>query len=168
MTPTCVCDHGYVAFGSFASDGTRSTQCEQPMTSVPDTFYGQRLPDLPMDLPGGKVTTKMPDSKLPVITPSMDDLGSKGMPVPHTTSGGAGGTSGSGGKSGSGASAGHDAGAGTDMGPATLAHKPTNTSSSSSDCSVARVGAATHGGTHALLAWLGLLGVAWLHRRRAR
>ena len=39
MTPTCVCDHGFVAVGSFGTDGTRATRCEQPMMAVPDEFY---------------------------------------------------------------------------------------------------------------------------------
>jgi MYXO-CTERM domain-containing protein len=84
MTPTCVCDRGFVAFGSFAADGTRSTRCEQPMIAVPDTFYAQRLPNLPRELPGGRVMDDV-DPMLPVVEPTMDDLGSTGMPVPRDT-----------------------------------------------------------------------------------
>ena len=55
MTPTCVCDRGFVAVGSFGTAGARGTRCEQPMMAVPVEFYGQRLPDLPAELPGGRV-----------------------------------------------------------------------------------------------------------------
>jgi hypothetical protein len=89
MTPTCVCDRGMVAVGNFNAEGRRETKCEEPMIEVPESFYKQRLPALPPELPGGRELDGM-DMDLPVITPSMDDLGSDGMPVPST--GGTGGT----------------------------------------------------------------------------
>jgi hypothetical protein len=82
MTPTCVCDHGFVAFGSFAADGARTTRCEEPIIAVPDEFYRQRLPDLPAQLPGGRVMEKEIDPMLPVVEPTIGDMGSMGMPVP--------------------------------------------------------------------------------------
>ena len=104
MTPTCVCDRGYVALGSFAADGARSTRCEQPMIAVPDSFYAQRLPDLPAELPGGRLMEV--DPMRPVVEPSMDDLGSNGMPVPDdddNTDDGSGTPSGAAGESSGGA-----------------------------------------------------------------
>jgi len=49
------------------------------MIDVPLAFYEQRLPDLPAELPGGR---KKAISKLPVIQPSMDDLGSNSGALP--------------------------------------------------------------------------------------
>jgi hypothetical protein len=79
MTPTCRCDHGFVALGSVADDGTRSTRCEQPMLPVPPELYRLRLPDLPADLPGGRVKVEV-DLSLPIVQPMMSDLGSDGVP----------------------------------------------------------------------------------------
>jgi hypothetical protein len=154
MTPTCVCDHGYVALGNFATDGSRSTRCEQPMMAVPDAFYGQRLPDLPEDLPGGR-EMKDVDMMLPVIKPTMDDLGSMGMPVPHDDGSG---------NDNPPASGGGVAGNSGDMSqPNQLTPK---TSGSGDDCTVSAIGARR--GAHALLALLSVLGFAWLQRRRMR
>jgi Uncharacterized protein conserved in bacteria (DUF2330) len=83
MTPTCSCDAGFVAVGSFDSGGARSTSCRKPMIDVPLAFYEQRLPDLPAELPGGR---KQAVSKLPVIQPSMDDLGSNNGALPSGAS----------------------------------------------------------------------------------
>lgn len=155
MTPTCVCDHGYVALGSFGSDGSRSTHCEKPMVVVPDTFYGQRLPDLPKELPGGRVMKDV-DMMLPVIKPTMDDLGSMGMPVPHDDGSKTNPpASGSAGKGAAGTSG------GSDMTPAM-------NNSSSDDCSVSAPGAAHGTRVRVLLMLLSVLGFAWLQRRRAR
>lgn len=78
MTPTCICDPGYVAFGSLEPDGSRSTVCTKPMIEVPNTFYNQRLPDLPEGLPGGRATAV--DRERPVVAPKMTDLSSTAMP----------------------------------------------------------------------------------------
>jgi hypothetical protein len=72
MTPTCICDQGYVAIGSIDPDGTRNTTCVKPMVKVPEDFYQQRLPDLPASLPGGR--TADVDMDRPVVQPSIDDL----------------------------------------------------------------------------------------------
>ena len=82
MTPTCSCDAGYVAVGSFDASGARKTSCVDPMVDVPMAFYQQRLPDLPAELPGGR---KMERSKLPVIKPRIADLGSQGGAVPDSS-----------------------------------------------------------------------------------
>jgi hypothetical protein len=74
MTPTCVCDRGFVAVGTVHPDGNRSTSCVQPATAVPESFYAQRLPDLPANLPGARsLATNL---SLPIVRPSMRDLGS--------------------------------------------------------------------------------------------
>jgi MYXO-CTERM domain-containing protein len=55
MTPTCVCDRGLVAVGAIDFDaGTRSTECVRPDTPIESGFYGQRLPERPLNLPGGR------------------------------------------------------------------------------------------------------------------
>jgi hypothetical protein len=83
MTPTCVCDQGYVAYGSFNADGTRKTTCAKPMLAVPSEFYLQRLPALPASLPGGR--SVVVDMEMPVVRPSMSDLGSMSgaLPMPN-------------------------------------------------------------------------------------
>jgi MYXO-CTERM domain-containing protein len=139
MTPTCVCDRGFVALGSFAADGTRSTRCEQPMLAVPDAFYAQRLPDLPTELPGGRVMAV--DPMLPVIEPSMDDLGSMGMPVPGGAADGPA----------------SDPGRGDDGAPGSVDE------SGDGSCGVSAPGAG-RGGAFGLL-WLAL---AWCVRRQRR
>ncbi len=82
MTPTCVCDQGLVAVGSIDFDaGTRATECVRPDNPIESGFYGQRLPDRPVNLPGGRE----------VDTPE--------APAPSTFGGGgcaAGGSSGAG------------------------------------------------------------------------
>jgi hypothetical protein len=89
MTPTCLCDQGYVAVGSMDATGARSTRCEKPMIAIPSLFYAQRLPDLPSELPGGTkvVITTPPAMQMPVIQPRMTDLGSNSgaMPIPART-----------------------------------------------------------------------------------
>jgi hypothetical protein len=82
MTPTCVCDAGFVAVGSFNATGARTTSCEKPTITVPMTFYQQRLPDLPKDLPGGRVMKTYSTVSLPVIKPRMADLGSHSGALP--------------------------------------------------------------------------------------
>jgi hypothetical protein len=82
MTPTCVCDAGFVAVGAFNATGGRTTSCLKPMVAVPTVFYDQRLPDLPVGLPGGR----KPDIRgkvLPVVKPRMTDLGSNSGALPN-------------------------------------------------------------------------------------
>jgi hypothetical protein len=82
MTPTCVCDRGYVAFGSLRSDGSRSTVCVRPTIEVPEEFYEQRLPDLPEALPGGR--EGITNMNRPVVQPRMSDLSSTATPRPSS------------------------------------------------------------------------------------
>jgi hypothetical protein len=98
MTPTCVCDQGYVALGSIAQDGTRSVSCVTPDEAVPADFYDKRLPAL-SQLGGGR-TVDVPD----VMTPDSPDPGTSGagFPMPR----------GSGGSGGGGCSLGRASGAG--------------------------------------------------------
>jgi hypothetical protein len=54
MTPTCVCDQGFVAIGTLADNGARGTRCVEPPEQVPAVFYQKRLANLPEQLPGGR------------------------------------------------------------------------------------------------------------------
>jgi hypothetical protein len=54
LTPTCVCDQGFVAVGSIDASGVRSARCVEPDEPVPTTFYAKRLLALPPELPGGR------------------------------------------------------------------------------------------------------------------
>lgn len=53
MTPTCECDRGAVAVGSFGAEGERVTRCVAPLEPIPDEFYGGSLPARPGDPSGG-------------------------------------------------------------------------------------------------------------------
>jgi hypothetical protein len=63
MTPTCECEHGYVAEGVIGTDGSRSARCLKPALSVPDEFYNRRAmprdPTLPI---GREVIVPLPTS----------------------------------------------------------------------------------------------------------
>jgi hypothetical protein len=54
MTPTCACEHGYVAQGKVAADGTRSAVCLKPKLAVPDAFYNRRQLERDTTLPVGR------------------------------------------------------------------------------------------------------------------
>jgi hypothetical protein len=158
MTPTCVCDRGFVALGSFAADGTRSTRCEQPMIEVPDSFYTQRLPDLPPELPGGRLMEV--DPMRPVVNPTIGDMGSMGMPVPNDGPPGAGEDE----PTGEGA-------AGQGSGPTSGPDKtPGSTSGADAEdggpCAVRAPGSPRGDGAAPLALWL--LGLSWLYRRVRR
>jgi uncharacterized protein (TIGR03382 family) len=66
MTPTCVCDRGAVAVGSLDPEGMRQTNCVNPLQEVPPSFYEQRLPPLPLELPGGRIVDVPPPLETPV------------------------------------------------------------------------------------------------------
>jgi hypothetical protein len=102
MTPTCVCDEGYVAVGTIDNtSGVRSTRCEQPSDAVPRDFYEKRLPSLPTDLPGGRevvvaaVTPPVTPPSVPEPPPSAEfpmpranpDLGGSSSPNPMASGG---------------------------------------------------------------------------------
>ena len=103
LTPTCVCDQGYVAVGQIDSNGTRKMNCVEPTEAVPADFYANTLPALPQALPGGrevKLTEPQP-MPAPGTTPEPAATADFPMPrsnpelgpsqVPVTKSGGGGG-----------------------------------------------------------------------------
>lgn len=145
MTPTCVCDKGFVALGGVDAAGARLTSCVAPNTEIPDSFYEKRLPELPTEIPGGR----------PVD-----------VPEPATTTAGSGDTGGSAGggpatTGGSGTNAGNAGNGGNGASPNAADSK----ASGGGGCSVgAPAGAAPIGYAFAL----GALGLGALRRRRAR
>ena len=80
MTPTCVCDQGYVAQGDGASDGSRRVTCVMPAEPVPAEFYDKRLPAL-SELGGGRSV------EVPPVMPDTEDPGAA-FPMPRADSGG--------------------------------------------------------------------------------
>jgi len=67
LTPSCVCDQGFVAIGSVEADGSRRTTCVEPREPVPLSFYDGRLQALPESLPGGRevaVPSPLPASEV--------------------------------------------------------------------------------------------------------
>lgn len=81
MTPTCVCDQGFVAvYTAAATDAPRSMTCVRPPELVPASFYEGRLPELPAELPGGRQVTitepmpmPMPDDEIGSGDPTTPD-----------------------------------------------------------------------------------------------
>jgi MYXO-CTERM domain-containing protein len=101
MTPTCVCQRGYVATGSFDDNGARQTTCVSPVGAIPDSFYDGRLPELPVDMPPG-VEVDVPDPMGAAGesgTTGGDPSGTGG--IGGTSAGDAGGSKGLGGSGGS-------------------------------------------------------------------
>lgn len=85
LTPTCVCDQGYVAVGDIDDSGVRSTRCVAPLQEVPAEHYQRLLPALPAGFAGGRgVPDAMPEPSdlldVPVADPREDE-----PPVPGTT-----------------------------------------------------------------------------------
>ena len=78
LTPTCVCDVGFVAIGAAA--GGRAITCVAPDAPVPTDIYDKRLPALPDDLPGGR-EVELPTS--PQLAGSAVATGK--FPVPRET-----------------------------------------------------------------------------------
>jgi MYXO-CTERM domain-containing protein len=60
MTPTCVCEQGYIAVGNFTEEGQRTTTCIAPTEAIEASFYDRQLPALPANLPGGRDDVMMP------------------------------------------------------------------------------------------------------------
>lgn len=73
LTPTCVCDQGYVAVGDIDAQGARRVACVEPDTSVPAAFYEKRLPLLPAALPGGR-DVGVPEVVPTPMTPTVIDV----------------------------------------------------------------------------------------------
>ncbi len=85
MTPTCVCDQGFVAVGTMPQGGARGTRCVAPPELVPAVFYQGRLPSLPSDLPGGREVTL--SEPLPMPMPGSEPsppAPATGFPMPRT------------------------------------------------------------------------------------
>jgi hypothetical protein len=85
LTPTCVCDQGFVALAQVDSGGGRRVTCTEPDDVVPAAFYDKRLPVLPSDLPGGRnvgVAEVQPAVTPPAITPVVEPP-SFGFPMPR-------------------------------------------------------------------------------------
>jgi hypothetical protein len=86
LTPTCVCDQGFVAVGDIDAQGARRVTCVEPDDSVPAAFYDKRLPVLPVALPGGRDVGEPAVVLPPVTTPSVPDVmdpPSAGFPMPR-------------------------------------------------------------------------------------
>lgn len=89
MTPTCECEHGYVAEGVVAADGTRSARCLKPAQSVPESFYNRRPMPRDPSLPIGREVsvappTSMSDDADPVPAGNMMAMGDTPTPAPPT------------------------------------------------------------------------------------
>lgn len=52
LTPTCVCDEGYVAIAPSAA--TRTVECALPTTAIPKGFYNRRPPPLAPGMVAGR------------------------------------------------------------------------------------------------------------------
>jgi hypothetical protein len=86
LTPTCVCDQGFVAVGDIDAQGARRVACVEPDGRVPAAFYDKRLPVLPVALPGGRDVGVAEIVTPPVTTPSVPDVmdpQSAGFPMPR-------------------------------------------------------------------------------------
>ncbi len=84
MTPTCVCDQGYVAVGGFDGSGARVMRCVEPPEVVPASFYRRTLPALPEALPGGRaVTLTEPLPMLDATDPSAPPEPAPSFPMPR-------------------------------------------------------------------------------------
>jgi hypothetical protein len=83
MTPTCVCDQGFVAIGTLADDGTRGTRCVEPPELVPAVFYQTRLRSLPEQLPGGRAVPITEPLPMPMPGEGNPEPVSAGFPMPR-------------------------------------------------------------------------------------
>jgi hypothetical protein len=64
MTPTCVCNRGFVAVGTVDPEtGARTTECVVGAVTIPPGFYARRLPALPHDLPGGRIADVIDETR---------------------------------------------------------------------------------------------------------
>jgi len=87
LTPTCLCEQGFVATASLADDGTRQMTCVEPLTRVPLEFYQARLPALPEQLPGGREVRR--SAPPPAPEDDTPDLPNAGLVTGETLGGGA-------------------------------------------------------------------------------
>ena len=148
MTPTCVCNKGFVALGSVNAEGMRLTSCVAPNAEIPDSFYEKRLPELPAEIPGGR----------PVD-----------VPEPATTtagSGAAGGSGGSGSSVGGASATTTTSGSGANGGNGGNGGSPNAAASKASGGGGCSMGAPASAPPVILAFALGALGLAGLRRRR--
>jgi hypothetical protein len=84
MTPTCVCDQGYVGVAQPNTAGGRGVTCIAPDEAVPPAFYEKRLAPLPIDLPGGR-DVGVPEVVPMVMPPStpLPEPPSAAFPMPR-------------------------------------------------------------------------------------
>lgn len=87
LTPTCVCDEGYVARGSLTASGERRTSCVLPPEPIPAAFYARRLRALPEELPGGRSIELFEDGAVDGMPGVVDgtDPGDETFPMPRPT-----------------------------------------------------------------------------------
>jgi hypothetical protein len=96
MTATCQCEHGYVAEGVIAADGTRSARCLMPSTPVPEAFYNRRPMPRDTALPVGRADPMppptgpsdeddpVPEGNMTAMDPKSDEP--KADPAPESSS----------------------------------------------------------------------------------
>jgi len=88
LTPTCVCDRGYVALASDTDAGARSITCIEPSEPVPGDFYEKRLAALPPELPGGRAVPIPVEMPAAPSTPGVPEpTASADFPMPRVTPG---------------------------------------------------------------------------------
>ncbi len=83
LTPTCVCDQGFVAVGQLGADGTRQLRCVQPTEAIPASFYAGRLPALPAALPGGREVVLTAAAPMPAPGSSPEPAVGADFPMPR-------------------------------------------------------------------------------------
>ncbi|MDB4975736.1 MAG: putative rane-associated protein [Myxococcaceae bacterium] len=85
LTPTCVCEQGYVAVGGLAQKGKRQTRCALPTAAIDKSFYNRRPPALAEGMVAGRQVTVPPaKGRADVQTPAR-----YGDPVPASPLGNA-------------------------------------------------------------------------------
>lgn len=84
LTPTCVCDQGFVAVGTPRSDGSPQMTCIEPPMLVPLTFYQAALPTLPDNMPGGRDVAITTPEPMPERGVTPEPTPTTGFPMPRS------------------------------------------------------------------------------------
>jgi hypothetical protein len=84
LTPTCVCDQGFVAVGQMDSAGTRKMNCVAPSSQVPASFYANTLRQLPPTLPGGREVILTEPEPMPMPGMEPEPVPTGGFPMPRS------------------------------------------------------------------------------------
>ena len=92
LTPTCVCDRGYVAVADASASGARTLDCIEPAEVVPAAFYDKRMAPLPSELPGGREVAIPAEAPVesppdPVMPGVPEPAPAGGFPMPRVTPG---------------------------------------------------------------------------------